>query len=299
VITVRPLRDDEVDLYVEIRTRVHPQTPMPREVVVDDRKRPDHLDLIAELDGVPAGVASTSIYGGAPNGDLAFVTLRVPREYRRQGVGSALHRRASEHARSLGKERFYCVARGDDEDSLAYYSGRGYEEVGRMQDSFLDLACADLGASPAAGLEIVPIAPELERAVYEVAVEADADVPSGEAHESGTFDQWRERHFGSELILRDLSFAALEDGRAVGYALLGRHTEDTAENWMTGVARAARGRGIALALKRHQAVAARDAGWKHLRTQNDLGNAPMIGVNDRLGYEPRFQWVHLVGPLRL
>lgn len=299
MITVRPLRDEEVDLYVELRTRVHPQTPMPREVVVDDRKRSDHLDLIAELDGAPAGVASTAVFGGAPNGDLAFVTLRVPREYRRRGVGTALHRRASEHARSLGKERFYCVVRGDDEDSLAYYTGRGYEEVGRMQDSYLDLSRVGRAPTPVVGLEIVPIDSALEPAVYEVALEADADVPSGEAHDSGTFEQWRERHFDSELLLRDLSFVAFEDGRAAGFALLGRFTEDTAENWMTGVARAARGRGIALALKWHQAAAARAAGWKHLRTQNDLGNAPMIRVNAKLGYEPRFQWVHLVGPLLL
>jgi predicted GNAT superfamily acetyltransferase len=68
-------------------------------------------------------------------------------------------------------------------------------------------------------------------------------------------------------------------------------------NWMTGVARSARGRGIALALKQHQAAAAREAGWKRLRTQNDLGNVPMLRVNDRLGYRPLFEWVHLAGPL--
>ena len=39
---------------------------MPREVVVDDRKRPDHLDLLAERDGEPVGVASVSKFGGAP-----------------------------------------------------------------------------------------------------------------------------------------------------------------------------------------------------------------------------------------
>ena len=70
MIEVRPLRDDEIDVYLAVRTRVHPDNPMPREVVVDDRKRPDHLDLLALLDGEPAGVASTSVFGGAPNGDL-------------------------------------------------------------------------------------------------------------------------------------------------------------------------------------------------------------------------------------
>ena len=66
---------------------------------------------------------------------------------------------------------------------------------------------------------------------------------------------------------------------------------------MTGVARSARGRGIALALKQAQIAAARDAGWTFLRTMNDLGNAPMRRVNEKLGYERRFEWVHLGGPL--
>ena len=66
---------------------------------------------------------------------------------------------------------------------------------------------------------------------------------------------------------------------------------------MTGVARAARGRGIALALKQAQVAAAKAAGWKALRTQNDLANIPMRRVNEKLGYVRKFEWVPLTGPL--
>lgn len=34
-----------------------------------------------------------------------------------------------------------------------------------------------------------------------------------------------------------------------------------------------------------------------LRTLNDLGNAPRRRVNEKLGYERKFEWVHLAGPL--
>jgi mycothiol synthase len=66
---------------------------------------------------------------------------------------------------------------------------------------------------------------------------------------------------------------------------------------MMGVARAARGRGIAQALKAAQIEAARETQYHYLRTQNDLGNAPMRRVNEKLGYERKFEWVHLAGPL--
>jgi RimJ/RimL family protein N-acetyltransferase len=70
-----------------------------------------------------------------------------------------------------------------------------------------------------------------------------------------------------------------------------------ADHWMTGVARSARGRGVALALKQAQIAAAKESGFETLRTTNDLGNVPMRRVNEKLGYERRTEWVHLGGPL--
>jgi RimJ/RimL family protein N-acetyltransferase len=297
VITVRPvLTDEDIDTYVAVRTRVHPDNPMPRDVVVEDRKKPDQLDLLAERHGEPVGASSVSRFGGSPEGEFAYVTIRVVAEHRRAGVGTMLHLRASEHARGLGKSRFYAVVRDDDEGSRAYYAARGYDEIGRMQDVFLDLAEADGEPSVPDGIELVPATPDHDRGAYEVALEADADIPSGEPIRSGSFETWQARHF-DPFTSRDLSFVALEDRRVVGFALLMRHTEDTYQHSMTGVARSARGRGIALALKQAQIQAARAAGIAQLRTQNDLANAPMRRVNEKLGYTKRFEWVHLGGPL--
>ena len=129
MIRVRPVEDDaDIDVYLEVRSRVHPENPMPREAVLDQRRQPDNLDLIAEDDGRAVGVATTAEFGGAPGGDLAYLTIRVPREERRRGVGTALHLRAAEHAGAIGKDRFYAVVRHDDEDSLAYYGHRGFVE---------------------------------------------------------------------------------------------------------------------------------------------------------------------------
>jgi L-amino acid N-acyltransferase YncA len=211
-------------------------------------------------------------------------------------VGTALHVRASEHARTLGKSRFYAVVRHDDADSLAYYDARGYEEMGRMQDVSLDVTTADVQPAVPSGIELAPATEEHDRGVYEVAVEAIADVPSGAPMTTGTFEQWHERVFGA-LTLRELSVVALEDGRVVGYAIAGRHTNDTAQHWMTGVARVARGRGVALALKQAQILAAQGSQYRYLRAQNDLANVPMRRINEKLGYERIFEWIHLTGPL--
>jgi L-amino acid N-acyltransferase YncA len=297
VISVRPVENDaDIDTFVEIRRRIQPESPLPREVVVEDQAKPDHLGLIAELDGVPVGTGSAGKFGGAPDGEFAAVNIRVVEEARRRGVGTELDLRCSQHARELGKTRLFVFARYDDEDSLGYFQFRGFEELGRMQDVRLDLTTAVIELSPPAGIEIAVMGDEHERGMYEAALEADADIPSATPIRTGTFEQWHERHLTGR-VLRDLSFVALEEGRVVGYAILGRHNEATAEHWMTGVARSARGRGVALALKQAQIAAAKEAGWKFLRTMNDLGNAPMRRVNEKLGYERRYEWVHLGGPL--
>jgi mycothiol synthase len=297
VIVVRPVvTEADIDAYVAVRTRVHPQTPMPREVVVEDRKRPNQLDLLAERDGEVVGAASANNFGGSPDGEYAYVTIRVVAEHRRAGVGTMLHLRASEHARSLGKSRFYAVVREDDADSRAYYAARGYEEIGRMQD--VELALAEVHVEPDVpeGITLVPATEELDEGAWHVAFEADADIPSGEPIRTGSFEQWRARHFDG-LAARELSVIALEDGRVVGYAILMRHTPGTLQHSMTGVARAVRGRGVGLALKQAQIAAAKAAGIEYLRAQNDLANAPMRRINEKLGYRKRFEWVHLGGPL--
>jgi predicted GNAT family acetyltransferase len=100
------------------------------------------------------------------------------------------------------------------------------------------------------------------------------------------------------LTSRELSLVALEDGVVVAFGIVSRFTDDTCQHSMTGVARRARGRGIAKALKYAQIVAARQAGVRYLRTQNDLANAAMRRVNEHFGYERLFEWVHLSGPVR-
>lgn len=297
MIAVRPVETDaDIDAWVDVRARVQPVDPYPREVLVEDMKKPDHLGLIAELDGAPVGAASAGIFHGDREGEYAFVSIRVVAEARRQGVGTALDARCSQHARELGKSRLYTMVRFDDGDSLGYFAYRGFAELGRMQDVRLDLSSVAIEPSAPAGIEIAVLREEHERGMYEVALEADADIPSAVSIRSGTFEQWRDRQLGGR-VLRDLSFVAVEDGRVVGFAILGGHKEGMADHWMTGVARRVRGRGIALALKQAQIAAAKAAGLETLRTTNDLGNAPMRRVNEKLGYQRRSEWVHLGGPL--
>ena len=55
---------------------------------------------------------------------------------------------------------------------------------------------------------------------------------------------------------------------------------------LVGVAATHRGRGIATALKRRAIAWARQDGVSWFYTSSEMGNARMIAINRRLGYQP-------------
>jgi GNAT superfamily N-acetyltransferase len=69
-------------------------------------------------------------------------------------------------------------------------------------------------------------------------------------------------------------------------SFLKRLSDDAAENDFTGVAPDYRGRGIATALKRQAIAWAQGNGVRWFYTSSEVGNAPMIAINRRLGYQP-------------
>jgi len=88
-------------------------------------------------------------------------------------------------------------------------------------------------------------------------------------------------------------------GDVVGYAclLMVPGSDTVAWHDMTGVLRAWRGRGIAMALKRATIAWAIQHGLTALETGNDEANAGMRAVNARLGYQPLPDEVVMRGPL--
>ena len=299
MLEIRPAESEEdIAAFLSIRGAVDPDFPMTREAFDAERTTPGRLDVLALLDGEPAGGAFVERQYGDPTSTTAGVSVRVLEPFRRRGIGSKLLERVARHAKGFGGVEMYAVARTEAVDLIAFYSAHGFTEVGRMQDVALSTADVDLVADAPPGIEIVALGDreELEAGMYAVAQQAEADVPAARPAEAAPFPYWRRRYLGP-LAIRELSFAALEGEDVVGYAILGRDDSGEVGHWMTGVRRDRRGRGIATALKRAQIAGARDVGIETLRTQNDLANTAMRRVNEKLGYRPRLEWVHLAGPI--
>jgi mycothiol synthase len=296
-ITLRRVRSEEdVDVFLALRRAIDAEhMPAPAQYR-EHIKAPGRVDLIAELRGVPVAAAFVERHGENVAGPVAWISVRVLAEHRRRGVGTALFRELSGIARADEKSELVFSARHDDDDSLEYLAKRGFVAALRLRDSVLDLAEADTAFAPPAGIELVPFEPELDEAVYDVALDVARDVPTAqESFEIGSIDQWRADQLPA-TTLRGCSFVAVADDELLGYAVLIEGESGEGLHSMTGVRRAWRRRGIALALKQAQIDAAKAAGLRRLRTSNAVQN-PMLLVNERLGFRRDVEWIHLRGPL--
>jgi GNAT superfamily N-acetyltransferase len=296
-ITLRRVEGEgDVDVFLTLRRAIDPEHLPARSQYLEHIKAPGRVDLIAELDGEPVAAAFVERHGENVAGPVAWISVRVLAEHRRRGVGTALFRELSQIARADGKSELVFSARHDDVDSLDYLGKRGFFEALRMRESVLDLAEAHTAFAPPAGIELVHFEPELDEAVYDVALDVARDVPTAqESFEIGSIDQWRADQLPA-TTLRGCSFVAVTDSELVGYAVLIEGEDGEGLHAMTGVRRAWRRRGIALALKQAQINAAKAAGLHRLRTANAVQN-PMLVVNERLGFRRDVDWLHLRGPL--
>jgi mycothiol synthase len=251
------------------------------------------IDLLVSIDGVDVGSAAAVLTSSQP--DHAFTVLGVLPEHRGRGAGTALYDAVSRWAAEQGLDTIEARAEGDDVVSQAFAQRRGFVEVWRELGFELDLREATPRPPQSAGIEIVQLAdrPELADTLYDVAIEAEPDVPSNEDWQPPTREEYVESNIGRP---GSIIVVALVAGEAVGYATLSVH-EGAGTHAFTAVKRAARGRGIARALKAAQIAWAKEQGLTRLSATNERRNAPMIRVNQSLGYREGPGRVGLRGPL--
>jgi GNAT superfamily N-acetyltransferase len=85
----------------------------------------------------------------------------------------------------------------------------------------------------------------------------------------------------------DASLVALVDGQLAGLTMIRiDRPSGRAQNNLCGVRRLYRGRGLAALLESHSLRRAAELGATIALTDNDETNAPMLAMNERIGYRP-------------
>ena len=241
---------------------------------------------------------------GEEESAAAFGLNSVLREARGQGVGTAIYRQVSEHARSLGKSELQTFGFEDDAGGVAFAEHHGFVVIGRTRALRLVLDdCPRPSIDLPESVAITTLAehPELARGVWETAGEAMADIPyDGDVPQSpGSYEEFTTRSLSGPRFIPEATFLALHDREVIGYGQLGWMDRDAriGDHQMLAVRRAWRGRGIAQALKAAQIAWALDNGLSELRTGNEERNAAARAVNANFPYTPLPDQLLYRGPL--
>jgi GNAT superfamily N-acetyltransferase len=282
--TIRPL-DAAVELAAFLAVSNQPDTtPLSEADWREGERRRPGRHLVAE-DAAGRIAAIATMRDSEMTTGAAEVRLVVDRGRRGRGVGRTLAAAVEEQLRSTAGAAVITFVRDDDTGSRAWAERRGFAVFDHTFESRLDLTRFDAAPhrwaverAAEAGLAIEPCQ-DGER-LHELVVALLPDVPAAALSTPSRAE------FQRTVVDRAGTFSLVaRDGETlVGLAIVVRSGTDGAWNWLTGVRPAYRGHGLARALKVAAAEEARRRGRRWLGAQNNAVNAPMLAVNDALGF---------------
>ena len=265
-----------------------------------------------EVGGAPAGFAvnERNQWEAAPDRVVWLYAGLLPEQRTAEALAGA-YLFLEGHARSDGGRVAMVYVREDDAPALAAVGGLGYREDRRERYWELDLkadperlrrqAERSREQMQRAGMEIVTLAsdpdPDRYLKTHQMSTAAEQDIPTSESivpDSFGYFMEWVE----SPNLHQDRFWIARDGDEIVGLSTLSYPVErGIVSTDFTCVARSHRLRGIARALKLETIVQAIELGVDRIRTDNDFRNAPILHLNEVLGYQHVFDWIKLAREL--
>jgi mycothiol synthase len=217
-------------------------------------------------------------------------------DFRRQGIGTALLARVMQELELFKPSLLQCGAREDRDFSLKFLAHHGFSEEWRRVDLILKLE--HFNTAPFAGLieklEAQGFAfksidqlrddPERNQKLCDLGNAISGDVPLGMPSTPLTLEQFQKSILEISWAREEAFFVAIFDGHYVGANNIGIDSNGHAFVDVTGVLPEFRGRGLAQALKLKGIEWALRQGIKEMATSNDLVNAPMLAVNEKMGF---------------
>jgi GNAT superfamily N-acetyltransferase len=308
---VREPGDAEVERIVEFQNRFAPPagwtTPTEVRHMEAAAPEPGRLRLMVE-DGAGAVVAFGRTSDGgifrSPDGSWSL-GLRVDPGWRRRGVGTVLLERLEAHAREKGATRIITSVRGNEPEGAAFAAARGFRPFHERIDAYIDVPKFDASSFPdpdetarGAGIRLATYGEVLTEHAADVEtfqrrmlptiwqIARDVPSPTPPPETPPPFEQVRGMFFEGPGIDPATTIVALRGDSVAGISVTAVKANGVAYTNFTGVARAERGKGIALAMKLRALRALKTRGVRLFGTTNDEQNAAMRGINRRLGYVP-------------
>ncbi|MEU8224428.1 GNAT family N-acetyltransferase [Kribbella sp. NPDC048915] len=241
-------------------------------------------EMLVAADG-PEVVGYANLYLPPPDAEAPRIriTIQVPPEQRRHGIGSALTGTIVTRAVELGAGRLL-TAVADTDEAKAFAAKQGFTSQRRMTHARADLSTPREALQPPDGLRVATYDDLDPRQVFDAEIQVRDDDPSGLSG-GPAYEEWVRVVWANPDGRRDLSVAVVDGDRVLSFVTT-TADPDRKLIWsnLTGTIPSARGRGLAKVVKSVALARARDAGFTVASTGNDAANEPMLAVNRWLGY---------------
>ena len=312
---LRPATADDASFSADLYTAVHPDDPEDPQLLRHSWSVERLANVIERSvvtkDGRPVGMATRRHVPWEKMPErYGRVSAELTPALRTRERLDALHAHVEERQRADGTKIFTAWAWEHDRELLAVLTARGYREERRERYWECDLVAnrERLTAMAAAsrkrmrdeGITILTVDrdadPERFRKIWRMTDEAEQDIPTTVPHVATPwemFEQWMR----SPGLHEDRMWIARLGDDVVGISMLSyppvRGVVST--DW-TGTARRVRGRGVARALKCETVIQAIALGVDRVRTDNDGENAPILHLNEVMGYRRRADMIQHLKP---
>jgi GNAT superfamily N-acetyltransferase len=250
--------------------------------------------FIVQQDGLDRGWISL-VQPRDVGGLTTYLNLLVPEESKHLLPAAVVFGEAQ--AREMGASVLICEVGEDKEHAVEWLRSAGWTQERRQRFWRLDLgANADrihelrravqtrLRTTDVAIRTVADLGGEaFLRRLLPVAHATVADIPKSVEYVPEPYEEWVV-WLQPPAVLPERIWVAVFDGQPVGYSYLA-YRPSTVETGFTGVLREHRGKGLARALKLETLVQAIDLGVTAVVTDNDSENAPILHLNEELGYQ--------------
>ncbi|MEV8096243.1 GNAT family N-acetyltransferase [Kitasatospora sp. NPDC085879] len=286
-LTIRAFRPDDAPAACAALRAGRPYLVTTPEAVAWQAAAQPHLrTLLAEADGELLGVSRFGAYPDSEEPGHGFARVHVAPGHRGRGAGTALLAATEEALAAEDVRHAHCWV--DDEPAAhAFAAAHGYTRGRIAYFGARDLT-APVPPRPAGppGIELRTGADYLDdpHPLYLVDVEGTRDEPGDVDLADQGYASWLDEIWHRPDLDRELTTVVVADGRPVGFSAAQTDGEGRYWSSFTTTVRAHRGRGLAKLAKADSLHRARAAGITAAYTHNDGDNAPMLAVNDWLGY---------------
>ncbi|CAN5907718.1 GNAT family N-acetyltransferase [soil metagenome] len=297
---IRLFTENDYEVVAQLWNAAYPYKTTADELRRETAKRPEHLILkryVLEQNGSPVGYGSFQHSEDSFHPQKFWLGPVMPPAHQGKGYGKALFEHLLKELEPYKPTELRDFSREDWTRKNRFLSERGFEEESRSFESRLDVAACDLTnfvgleeALAAQGLEVKTYAdlahdPARNHKIYDLHTTLDLDVPMTGEYTKPTFERFASYHWEDERFVPEGYLVAVAGDEYVGLSeLFVSQADDKLHTGLTGVRREQRRKGVALSLKVAGARFAQTFGAPEINTWNESNNAPMLAINERLGF---------------